>query len=667
MINRNILKLVVASSTIMGGIGLTANTVQAVEKNNNVNKNELTKDATKVSTQMKGKVVNVSSNLNVRIDAGTNYDTIGYVYNNQNIEILSEKNDWYRISFNGREGYVSKKYISVENAVLESKAQANKIKGKVINVNSILNIRQSTESNSAILGTLRNGDTFDIISKTGDWYNIRSNNIVGFVKATYVQRIEQNEVAMQNVINTIIQDYNVNKCESKISIQKGKVKNVSSNLRVRSAASTSAQIVGYLLNGSEVTIKGEVGNWYIIDFNGRNGFVTKEYIQKGSVQAIDSSTSSSKKGKVVNISSSLNIRSGAGTGHSIVGRLTNGATVDILGKNGGWYHVNSNGVTGYVSAEYLKEESSASGTQESKSTSGSTSSSKKGKVVNISSSLNIRSGAGTGHSIVGRLTNGVTVNILGKNGGWYHINSNGVTGYVSAEYLKEESSASGTQESKSTSGKVYNITTALRVRSAASTNSMVLGYLVNNQDVNIISKSNSWVKINYNGRPAYVSAEYIRDSSSSISSAQAKVIFDKVYSVMKAYIGTPYVWGGSGEFLTTSSLNVLQSRFAGHDYSRAKKYVNQGYRAFDCSGLMQWGFRQVGINIARTTFDQISNGYEVSLSNLQPGDLLFYGDLKHVGMYIGDGYWIEAPNSNANIRVVAVPWGKVKRARRVIG
>ncbi|MBE6047672.1 MAG: SH3 domain-containing protein, partial [Clostridium sp.] len=408
MINRNILKLVVASSTIMGGIGLTANTVQAVEKNNNVNKNELTKDATKVSTQMKGKVVNVSSNLNVRIDAGTNYDTIGYVYNNQNIEILSEKNDWYRISFNGREGYVSKKYISVENAVLESKAQANKIKGKVINVNSILNIRQSTESNSAILGTLRNGDTFDIISKTGDWYNIRSNNIVGFVKATYVQRIEQNEVAMQNVINTIIQDYNVNKCESKISIQKGKVKNVSSNLRVRSAASTSAQIVGYLLNGSEVTIKGEVGNWYIIDFNGRNGFVTKEYIQKGSVQAIDSSTSSSKKGKVVNISSSLNIRSGAGTGHSIVGRLTNGATVDILGKNGGWYHVNSNGVTGYVSAEYLKEESSASGTQESKSTYGSTSSSKKGKVVNISSSLNIRSGAGTGHSIVGRLTNGVT-------------------------------------------------------------------------------------------------------------------------------------------------------------------------------------------------------------------------------------------------------------------
>ena len=135
---------------------------------------------------------------------------------------------------------------------------------------------------------------------------------------------------------------------------------------------------------------------------------------------------------------------------------------------------------------------------------------------------------------------------------------------------------------------------------------------------------------------------------------------------MRAHIGSPYVWGGSGEYLTTSSLNSLKSRFPLHNYRRAEQYVNQGYRAFDCSGLMQWGFRQVGIIIGRTTYDQINNGYEVSLSNLQPGDLLFYGNLSHVGMYIGNGQWIESPNSNANIRVTTVPWSKITRARRVI-
>ena len=751
MNKKKILKLLVASSTIAGGIGLTTNVVQATEVNNDIKKDGLTQDKTRVSQRTLATIINVNSNLNVRLDAGINYDTIGYVCNNDEVEILSEKEDWYRISFNGREGYVSKKYVSIKGEDEKTKNTTEDLikKGKVVNINSTLNIRQAAEANSSILGTLKNGDIFEIISKSGEWYNIKSNNIVGFIKASYVQEITGNKTTIENVIETITEDYQENTYESKAPTEKGVVINISSNLRVRIGASTSSATIGYLLNGQAVSIKGEVSGWYKIDFNGREGYVSKEYIQKGSshtptisntsasglgkvinisssinirsgagtehsvvgtlhnsetvnileksgdwyhvshngitgyifaeyLQEVSSESSSksqvssrtlNKTGKVVNISSSLNIRSGAGTGHSIVGTLHNGAIVNIIEKSGDWYHINHNGVNGYVSAQYLQEVSSGNTSNENTPAPAPTPTplNKTGKVVNISSSLNIRSGAGTGHSIVGTLHNGATVNIVEKSGDWYHISHNGVNGYVSAQYLQEISSGNSANGNASGKGYVYNITSNLRVRAAASTNSLILGYLSNGESVDIVGSSNGWIHINYKGTTAYVSSEYIRIGEPDSSSVNSSAIFNRVYNIMKAHIGSPYIWGGSGEYLTTSSLNSLKARFPGHNYSRAERYVNQGYRAFDCSGLMQWGFRQVGINIGRTTYDQIYNGHEVSLSSLQPGDLLFYSDLGHVGMYIGNGQWIEAPNSNSNVRVVSVPWSKITRARRVIG
>lgn len=750
MNKKKILKLLVASSTIAGGIGLTTNVVQATEVNNDIKKDGLTQDKTRVSQRTLATIINVNNNLNVRLDAGINYDTIGYVCNNDEVEILSEKEDWYRISFNGREGYVSKKYVSIKGEDEKTKNTTEDLikKGKVVNINSTLNIRQAAEANSSILGTLKNGDIFEIISKSGEWYNIKSNNIVGFIKASYVQEITGNKTTIENVIETITEDYQENTYESKAPTEKGVVINISSNLRVRIGASTSSATIGYLLNGQAVSIKGEVSGWYKIDFNGREGYVSKEYIQKGSshtptisntsasglgkvinissslnirsgagtehsvvgtlyngatvniiekvgdwyhinhnevngyvsaqyLQEVNANepeqtpepTPVSKAGKVVNISSSLNIRSGAGTGHSIVGTLHNGAIVNIIEKSGDWYHINHNGVNGYVSAQYLQEVSSGNTSNENTPAPAPTPTplNKTGKVVNISSSLNIRSGAGTGHSIVGTLHNGATVNIVEKSGDWYHISHNGVNGYVSAQYLQEISSGNSANGNASGKGYVYNITSNLRVRAAASTNSLILGYLSNGESVDIVGSSNGWIHINYKGTTAYVSSEYIRIGEPDSSSVNSSAIFNRVYNIMKAHIGSPYIWGGSGEYLTTSSLNSLKARFPGHNYSRAERYVNQGYRAFDCSGLMQWGFRQVGINIGRTTYDQIYNGHEVSLSSLQPGDLLFYSDLGHVGMYIGNGQWIEAPNSNSNVRVVSVPWSKITRARRVIG
>jgi cell wall-associated NlpC family hydrolase len=87
-------------------------------------------------------------------------------------------------------------------------------------------------------------------------------------------------------------------------------------------------------------------------------------------------------------------------------------------------------------------------------------------------------------------------------------------------------------------------------------------------------------------------------------------------------LGKPYVWGAAGP------------------------------DSFDCSGLTQYVWAKAGVYLDHYTGSQWNQGRHVSQSQLQPGDLVFFGsDLHHVGIYIGNGNMIEAPHSGANVRI----------------
>ena len=98
--------------------------------------------------------------------------------------------------------------------------------------------------------------------------------------------------------------------------------------------------------------------------------------------------------------------------------------------------------------------------------------------------------------------------------------------------------------------------------------------------------------------------------------------------------GLPYVWGGAGP------------------------------RVFDCSGLVQWSFRQAGIVMPRVAADQAMTGPRVPLSRLAAGDLLFYHTdpsapnyISHVAIYLGHGLMIQAPEPGMDVQVVPVALG----------
>ncbi|MFJ3200694.1 NlpC/P60 family protein [Streptomyces sp. NPDC086989] len=80
-----------------------------------------------------------------------------------------------------------------------------------------------------------------------------------------------------------------------------------------------------------------------------------------------------------------------------------------------------------------------------------------------------------------------------------------------------------------------------------------------------------------------------------------------------------------------------------------------GPDSWDCSGLTQWAYGQAGVDISRTTYTQANDGTRIGMSELQPGDLVFfYSDLHHVGLYAGNGQVFHASNPTGGVRYEAM-------------
>lgn len=90
-----------------------------------------------------------------------------------------------------------------------------------------------------------------------------------------------------------------------------------------------------------------------------------------------------------------------------------------------------------------------------------------------------------------------------------------------------------------------------------------------------------------------------------------------------------------------------------------------GPDAWDCSSLTEAAYRQIGMNIGPNTWAQIKQGVEVGMDELLPGDLVFYKDLSHVGLYEGNGRVVEAANPGRGV-VEGPMYGKFQRARRIV-
>lgn len=217
-----------------------------------------------------------------------------------------------------------------------------------------------------------------------------------------------------------------------------------------------------------------------------------------------------------------------------------------------------------------------------------------------------------------------------------------------AEKKAEEEKAEAKKKASAKKVTLY-ATENLNVRSEQSATSSKLGILSKGEKVNGIDRG-EWVEFEFNGKTAYVIKAYLsetkpevekpkkeeksnkKNNSSNTTTPSKKenetynADIDTVVDLALAQVGKPYVWA-------TANPNI----------------------GFDCSGLTYYVYKQVGINLSRTSYTQINYGTRVSASELRKGDLVFFnnggGRISHVGIYIGNNKFVHASTPGTGVIV----------------
>ncbi|MDI3090820.1 SH3 domain-containing protein [Priestia megaterium] len=198
---------------------------------------------------------------------------------------------------------------------------------------SKLNVRSGAGTNYGIIGSVVKDQTLSVVSKSGSWYKINYSGRTGYVSSDYVQASGTTTPPAESTTYTV----------------------TASTLNVRSGAGTNYASIGSVTKGQKLAVVSKSGSWYKINYSGRTGYVSSDYVQASGTTAPPAESTT-----YTVTASTLNVRSGAGTSYASIGSVTKGQKLSVVSKSGSWYKINYNGRTGYVSSDYVQVSATAS-------------------------------------------------------------------------------------------------------------------------------------------------------------------------------------------------------------------------------------------------------------------------------------------------------------------
>ena len=377
-------------------------------------------------------------------------------------------------------------------------------------------------------------------------------------------------------------------------------------------------------------------------------------------------------GYVITTTGGLNVRAAESLEAEILESLTYGQMIDIIGESEEWYTIpyGDEGGVGYVLKKYIStsyEEARQILLESVMYESG---------VVNLEGgSLNVRSVAGTEDTlIIDQIADGDCIIVLNRvNDEWMKVyyGNNYSTGYVMSKYVHIGEMIARDKVAQNRVDRINAISddgifvvsgAYVNCRQMPSENSNVINTFANGDKCLVVSQGSEWTKIAYGPYriTGYVKSEYVMSMdfyNAMVKARQAKSAKNNGSSTKKTA-------SSSKTKKTTvtkseSNSNPAPSSKGQAIVNAAAKYIGVKYvyggsspSGFDCSGLVQYACRQVGISVNRTSRAQYSNGVAVSKSNLQAGDLVFFSKgsgISHVGIYAGGGQVIHSPRPGKSV------------------
>ena len=357
--------------------------------------------------------------VNLRSGAGTNYSIIGSLSSGELVTVLDDSNpDWVKVqTSNGAIGYCSKEFVKTLSSADESEELIGTLTGDYVN------LRAGAGTGHAVIGMLYLNDEVTVLDDSdANWAKIRTKDgQEGYCSKEYLHITKKGETAQGTAVTT-------------------------DALNLRSGAGTDYHVKTVLSKGTTVTILDNSDvNWAKVrTADGTEGYCSKAYLDIAGSSAQEPSSptqqpeqnesaSNTTELQAVLTGSDVNLRSGAGTGYSVIGSLYLGQRVTVIdNSDANWAKIRTeSGQEGYCTKEFLQiSDGSGSNAGEEVSI---------GKAI-TTDYLNLRSGAGLNHNVLTVLAKGAVVDVIDNSDGtWVKVKTNdGTVGYCSKDYLQME-------------------------------------------------------------------------------------------------------------------------------------------------------------------------------------------------------------------------------------
>ena len=233
-----------------------------------------------------------TDSVNLRNKPSTSSDVIKSLSKNESLEILEESGDFYKVLYKGRVGYVSKKFVSVagESAstnTIETTNTTSSTNTTTSTTNVTTTAANSDNSNLAIgsyklsadsdvyvlpvlyalkNGSLKKGDTVNVITITANWVYISNNNISGWVFKTSIDGVDK-----EKTTTTTTTTEATTTTENVVTVNTDAV-------NIREKPSTSSDILGSVGKGRKLEVISKSGDWTQVQFNKVKGYVLSKFV-----------------------------------------------------------------------------------------------------------------------------------------------------------------------------------------------------------------------------------------------------------------------------------------------------------------------------------------------------------------------------------------------------
>ena len=286
-----------------------------------------------------------TTDLNMRQNKNTNSKVITIIPKGADVNILDFDGYWYKLEYNGKEGYSYKKFIKEYKT---QDANFNLNLKVTVDKGSNLNIRSGPSTNYKIIGKATNGQILKTTGKVGSWYKVNYNGQIAYLNENFVQVLNSKNENNTNNKDTIV----IAKDSGIVTV---------SELNVRTGPSTNHSVISQVRKGAILSIiaKDNSTGWLKIQFkNGSTGWVSGKYVTIATNDTVNINNEDIKiaDGPAQVTVSELNVRSGPGTNYPVISQVKKGNILAVIAvdNSDNWLKIQfKDGTTGWVSRKYV--------------------------------------------------------------------------------------------------------------------------------------------------------------------------------------------------------------------------------------------------------------------------------------------------------------------------